>query len=121
MIKYAAVAFALAVLCGTGVGGGGLFILYLTELCAMPTSRAQAVNLVFFIAASGAALFVRLRHQRLNVGRIAVIFAVCAFWTLVGGAIRHALPERAVRVTIGVLLTLSGVGLLVGSKKTSDE
>lgn len=121
MIKYAACAFALAVLCGTGVGGGGLFILYLTELCAMETSRAQAVNLVFFICASSAALFVRRKHKRPNYRKILTVCVICVIGALVGGAIRTRLPERVVRVTIGVFLTLSGVKTLFTSKKSPEK
>ena len=53
---YSLAAFAVSVLAGTGVGGGGLFILYLVSVLGTPQTDAQAVNLVFFISAAIAAL-----------------------------------------------------------------
>ena len=45
------VAFALAVLAGLGVGSGGLYILFLTEILSLPHGQATLGNLLFFVAA----------------------------------------------------------------------
>ena len=84
MLIYSLAAFAVSVLAGTGVGGGGLFVIYLTMICGMAQAKAQAVNLVFFISAALAALPYHLTHRKMNTRLIlfCTVFAIAG--TLIG-------------------------------------
>ena len=111
-------AFTIATLAGTGVGGGGLFVIYLTLVTKMAQSPAQAVNLVFFISASVAALFYHLRHRKLNLKVILLCTAFGIIGTLLGGVLRRSLDEAAVRSAFGVMLIITGsYSLIKGVKK----
>ena len=111
-------AFTIATLAGTGVGGGGLFVIYLTLVTKMAQSPAQAVNLVFFISASVAALFYHLRHRKLNLKLILLCTFFGIIGTLLGGVLRQSLNESTVRSAFGVMLLITGsYSLLKGLKK----
>jgi len=117
MLIYSLAAFAVSVLAGTGVGGGGLFVIYLTMICGMAQAKAQAVNLVFFISAALAALPYHLTHRKMNTRLIlfCTVFAIAG--TLIGGILRNMLPERALQVSFGVMLVITGTRTLFKKRK----
>ena len=45
-------AFLLSALSGMGVGGGGLFVIYLAFATDMPQLSAQGANLLFFLCSA---------------------------------------------------------------------
>ena len=57
------IALILAALSGMGVGGGGLFALYLKLFTDYPQIKVQALNLLFFMCACVAALCVHLQRE----------------------------------------------------------
>ncbi len=107
-IVHSLAAFAAAVLAGTGVGGGGLFVIYLTAICGMEQLPSQARNLIFFICASLAALPYHLRHRRLRWREILFFAVLGTVGTLAGGALRKAIPPHLMRPVFGVFLTVTG-------------
>ena len=70
------IAFLIASLMGLGVGGGGLYALYLTLWQKTPQLQAQGQNLAFFIVCATTSLLFHLRKRRLNFPLIALICAV---------------------------------------------
>lgn len=59
-------AAAAGALTGAGVGGGSLLLLYLTMARQMPQLEAQGVNLFYFLAASGPALYFHLKNRQVQ-------------------------------------------------------
>ncbi len=120
MLEYAVASFAVALLAGTGVGGGGLFILYLAEFCSYGQLKAQAINLVFFIFAAAGSLLLRARHRAPDTSQLTecIIFAVGG--TLIGTVIRTHLPEDMLRTAFGIFMCLAGLRALL-KKSGSPE
>lgn len=118
MVAYALAALIISVLAGTGVGGGGLFILYLVSVYGTAQTNAQAINLVFFICAAAASLPYHGRHRKLHVKRILFCIAFAAAGTILGGAVRQRLPESAMRSIFGALLIITGVRTLFAKGKS---
>lgn len=112
MIFYAIAAFAVSVLAGTGVGGGGLFVIYLTAICGTAQTKAQAINLVFFICAALAALPYHFTHRKMKLRLILFCTVFAVIGTLVGGALRQATSERTLQVIFGVMLVITGARTL---------
>ena len=101
-------AFTIATLAGTGVGGGGLFVIYLTLIAGVGQSPAQAINLVFFISAAAAALPYHLRTRKLNLKIIFLCVPLGILGTFLGGILRESLDESMVRSVFGIMLILTG-------------
>lgn len=109
-------AFVTAILAGTGIGGGGLFVIYLTAVRHLPQSDAQALNLVFFIAAGVAALPYHVKSRHLNFRFIIPCIILGCIGTLLGGELRRSFPEETVRVFFGFLLIFVGFRSLFSKK-----
>lgn len=121
MLGYALTAIAVAILAGTGVGGGGLFVLYLAAICSYPQPKAQAVNLVFFIFAAAASLIYHLRHRRISPSAIAFCTLFAVGGTLIGTAIRNLLPENVLRIVFGIFLVAVGTRTLFAKEKSPEN
>ena len=113
-------AFTIATLAGTGVGGGGLFVIYLTLISGIGQSHAQAINLVFFIAASAAALPYHLKRRRLNLKIILLCTPLGILGTFLGGILRESLDESLVRSAFGIMLILTGSYSLLKRGRTGS-
>lgn len=104
----ALVAFAAAVLCGLGVGSGGLYLLYLTEALGMAQYAAQGMNLVFFSAATLASSLLNLRRGWLPAPRLLLLLLFGTLGTVVGALLTLIVPPRLARVAFGLLMVAAG-------------
>ena len=107
------VGFAVAVLSGLGIGGGGLLVIYLVLANGMEQLPSQAANLIFFLFSSTAAMLVHLTKRQLN-WQLIVFFTVFGIGgALIGSALAGSVPPDTVRTAFGWLLLTSGVLTLV--------
>ena len=63
MIFDVVISFVLAALSGLGVGGGGLFVIFLALFTDTPQLVAQGMNLLFFVFSASSSLIIRLTHN----------------------------------------------------------
>lgn len=120
MIADLLVAFAVAVLAGMGVGGGGLLVLYLTLFGHVSQLEAQGINLVFFLAASLGALVLHGKRRRLCLRRVLILSVSGAMTALLGGYLATLVSRVILRKLFGGLLVLSG-GVSLFSKDRHQE
>ena len=110
--------FAVALLSGLGIGSAGLPVLYLTLVQKLPQLTSQALNLIFFLFSSGAALLVHLLRTPLLVGAILLMLPAGIVGSLLGTAIAEWMPQELLRTLFGVFLIITGsVGLFKKGKK----
>ncbi len=124
MAIYMAVAFVIAVLSGLGVGGGGLFTVYLSVFTDTPQLSAQGLNLLFFLFSSGASVVVQLFKRRIAFGAVGIMVAGGIVGALVGTFTANILPEGILRKIFGVILVAGGIVSLKGGtydKKSSTD
>lgn len=98
-----------AALCGMGVGGGGLLVVYMTLARSIPQIKAQGINLVFFIAAAAAALFVHIKKRRIAVLPIVIASLGALVGTYFGSMCAQALSGELLRKLFGGFLLLAGI------------
>ena len=121
-----AVLFAVSCGCGVlsawGIGGGTLLLLALTLFLGVDAPSARTVNLLFFLPAGVGALWFHIRGRLLE--RRVLIFAVpaaCAA-ALLGALLAHILNPALIRRPFGLLLLLSGIGMLrKGSRRGTEH
>ncbi len=112
-------AFLIGALTGTGVGGGGLFVLYLTFLRGVEQIRAQRLNLILFVAVSAAAVPYHLARRKVDARVILILVAFAVPGTFAGAAIRSAVPSETVRAVFGIAMLLTGAYVLI--RKDPDK
>ena len=101
-------AFFLAVLAGMGVGSAGLFVLFLTWWEKLPQITAQALNLLFFLCASGAALLVQLFQKPPTLRLLLFLLPAGVLGAWLGAWLAGFLPQQLLRRIFGIFLILSG-------------
>lgn len=101
-------AFAVALLCGLGVGGGGLFIVYLTLAAGYGQINAQGINLVFFISAAAASLILHIKKRNLNL-RFLLFLSLCGSVGAVAGSLCTLIADpEFIRKIFGAGLVAAG-------------
>ena len=101
-------AFAVAVLCGLG-GGGGIFVLYLTAVVGMAQVTAQGVNLIFFLSSAVGAFAVNRKNKLIDLKPFAVISLSGIPLSILGALAASAVGNELLSKSYGGLLVLSGV------------
>ena len=109
-----AAAFITALLAGTGIGGGGLYVIYLTAVKSMEQSDAQAINLIFFMAAAVCALPFHAKKYNLVFKSIAPCAVLGCIGTIFGGFLRKSIDADTLQMLFGILLIGVGISTLIG-------
>lgn len=103
------VSLVASALAGTGVGGGGLLVIYLTLARGAEQLAAQSINLSFFV--SGAAAAVPIHIKKRNIDSLAVIFigAFGIVGAFLGLTIAKSISPSLLRKFFGVFLVICGM------------
>ncbi len=108
----------IALLSGMGVGGGGLFALYLKYFSELSQIEIQTVNLIFFLAASATALLLHLLRQKIYFAAIAIMLPLGVIGTLLGSSLALRLDGNILGKLFGVILAALGLfGIIKNLKK----
>jgi len=107
--------FLLAAVAGTGVGGGGLFLVYLTGPMGFPQAAAQAVNLFYFLAAAIPSTLTRLRSLPWRLAALCIAGGIPGVY--LGSLVRDLLSEALLGKIFGILLILSGAAVFFTREK----
>ena len=111
------VAFFISVLSGLGVGGGGLFVIYLVLFTSTPQLTVQGINLVFFLFSASASLTVHLMKRKIFFGAVALMSLFGIFGALAGAYLSNFIEESLLRKAFGVMLIFSGLISLFKTRK----
>lgn len=109
------VLFILAVLAGTGIGGGGLPVVYLSLICGYSQNDSQALNLFFFIICALSSTVFRYKTEGTeNIKKSLICSALAIPGVYLGSLIRQSVSEKELRVFFGSVLAITGLFILFG-------
>ena len=109
MMIQAIISFVLAALSGMGVGGGGLFVIYLSLLTDTPQLAAQGLNLLFFLFSSGSSVLIHLQRRQLYPVVIGIMAAFGILGALLGSGLSGFVDQGILRKIFGTMLVFSGI------------
>lgn len=113
------VALILAALSGMGVGGGGLFALYLKLFTDYPQIKIQALNLLFFLFACSAALCVHLMSRKIYFIPVVIMIGAGSIGSILGSALALRVDGAALSKIFGVILIISSVYSFLKTRRSS--
>lgn len=111
----------LAVLSGMGLGGGGLFVIYLKLFVGGEQLEMQAINLLFFIFAAGASLCFHLLRRKIYVSAIVLAAVSGIVGSLCGSFVAGRIRGASLGTIFGLMLIVAGVYSFFGGKKKRGE
>ncbi|MBQ8141520.1 MAG: sulfite exporter TauE/SafE family protein [Clostridia bacterium] len=109
MIFTVIASFVIAVLSGMGVGGGGLFVVFLAMFTETPQLAAQGINLLFFLFSSGSAVCVHLSKRKIFGTAVLIMASFGIIGALAGTALSSIIKQTLLRKIFGVMLVISGI------------
>ncbi|MBQ7383400.1 MAG: sulfite exporter TauE/SafE family protein [Clostridia bacterium] len=101
--------FLIAVLSGMGVGGGGLFVVFLALFTDTPQITAQGINLLFFIFSSGSAVCIHLSKRQILGTAVLTMAAFGVAGAILGSLLSSVINEAILRKLFGIMLVISGI------------
>ena len=108
----------IAVFSGMGVGGGGLFAVYLSVFTDVPQLAVQGYNLLFFLFSSGASVTVQLFRSRIRFFAVMIMIVAGIVGALAGTALTGVFSSEWLRRIFGIMLISGGI---VSLKKYSKN
>jgi len=114
-------AFAVAAMSGMGIGGGGLLVIYLTLARSVEQVEAQGINLLFFLFASSASLFVHFKKRKFYFPVITVAAVIGIAGAAAGSVTANVIDPSVIQKLFGGFLTVSGLITFFKKSKSSHE
>lgn len=106
-----------AVLTGLGVGSGGLYILYLTEIMKIPQKEAQGLNLFFFFTCILSASIFNLFKNRIVKKTLFPLLFFGILSSLFTSFLVQKFEGEVLKKLFGIfLIFLGALGLFSGKK-----
>ena len=121
MILNVIVSFLVALLMGMGVGGGGLFVIFLTMCLNYGQIYAQGTNLVFFIIAISSSIFVHLQKRKLYFKQILVMAIIGSIGSVIFSRMVNYVNPEIPKKMLGGLLIIGGAISLYGNLFKKDK
>ncbi len=103
------IAFLAAALSGMGIGGGGIYILYLTLILNMQSAQARGINLAFFIVAALSSLAIHLKKRKICIPLVLITALGGITGALLGAHLSHIMNETLLQKAFGGFLVFCGL------------
>lgn len=103
-----------------GIGGGSVFLLYLTAFAGLDQMKAQGINLVFFIPIAVIALVIHCRNHlvRWRTALLCLLAGIPAVF--LGYAAANYMGSALLRKAFAIFLLLLGIKEIFGGKKKPE-
>ena len=102
------VAFIVSVLSGMGVGGGGLFVIYLALFTDVPQLQIQGINLAFFLFSSLSSITIHLRKRRIFTSSVLSMATTGIVGAILGSLLSARIEQSILRKMFGIMLLFTG-------------
>ena len=103
------IVFLISTLMGMGVGGGGLFVIYLTLCLNFPQLISQGTNLFLFIIAGAFSLFIHIKRRKIKLKQVLIMVTLGCLGAILSSSLVNSLDPKYARYSLGALLIVSGL------------
>lgn len=116
-----AVAALAAALTGMGVGGGGIFGLWLSVTTNTLQQSVQGINLWFYLSAASASLTVHLKKRSINIEKTMYIAFCGTAGSLAGALLASHTEGKALRLCYALIMAAAGCITLYRAVKSKKH
>ena len=120
MIFTAVISFIIATLSGMGVGGGGLFVVFLALFSDLPQITIQGINLLFFLFSSGSSICVHLTKRKIFGTAVLIMAGFGIIGSVCGTLLATVVEQSILRKIFGLMLVVSGILSLRQSSASTE-
>ncbi|MBR3162515.1 MAG: sulfite exporter TauE/SafE family protein [Clostridia bacterium] len=103
---YILIGLISGIFSGIGMGGGTILLLILTTILGMEQHVAQAVNLIFFIPTSIAAIIMNIKNKSVDLKLIGIVASFGIIGAIIGS-------KLVVKTDVSYLKKIFGAFLIV--------
>ena len=121
LLLNSAIIFLLSIPLGLGIGGGGLFLIYLVDAVGVSRDTAVYLNLIFFLSALLAAAVGHLRAGRLSPSALLTILLYGMPGAFLGRWVASLFSPTLLHFLLGIFLLASGFFTLLSLKKLKNK
>ena len=115
MILNFIASFLISALMGMGIGGGGLFVIYLTLCLNFAQIVAQGTNLVFFIISALFSLIIHLRKRKIRFLQVGALILFGSIGSIIFSRLANSIDPKIPRIALGILLISSGIYTIISN------
>ena len=109
------ISFFIALLMGMGVGGGGLFVIYLTLCLGYEQALGQGTNLLFFLIAGASSLIFHLKRRKIVPWQVTIMIIFGCLGSIIFARLLNFTDTGYAKIALGTLLFVSGAVTLYKS------
>jgi uncharacterized membrane protein YfcA len=118
MILYILIGFFSGIISGMGIGGGTILIPALTFFSGMAQTKAQCINLLFFIPTASVSLIFHIKNKSIEKKGLLSLILVGVVFALIGSFAMTFLQGDVLRKLFGGLLFIIGVSEIFKKSNT---
>ena len=100
--------FLISTLMGIGVGGGGLYVIYLAEIVKMDLTVSRGTNLLFFIISGLASLLIHLKKRKFYPIQLIVMIIFGVLGSYIFSHLSNMVDPEIPKKVLGSVLILGG-------------
>lgn len=108
-MKELLIGIVAGIITGTGMGGGTVLIILLTLLLGIEQTKAQLINLIFFIPTSIAAIIINLKEKRIDKIIAKYVVTLGIIGALIGAYIANKIEVKLLKKMFGIFLFLMAI------------
>lgn len=98
-----------AIIASMGLGGGGVYIMYLTLVKNTPQINAQGLNLLFFIPCAAVSLIIYIKNKMIKPKAAIPMALGGGVGAVIGNFLLPGIPQSTLKIIFSVFLIIMGV------------
>lgn len=108
---------ASGILGAMGFGGGGILIIYLTQIRKYEQKKSQGMNLIFFIPSAVTALFIHFKNHLIKIRKILPFLLSALPGVALGLYLTTIISGSFLSKIFGIILIIMGLRELFSKQK----
>lgn len=106
----------IGIISGFGVGGGSLFMVYLTTFVGYEHLVAGGINLVFFVCSATPALISHIKNRLINIKAMIYCSISGIIFCILGALLANSIDTEILKKCFGIFLIILGLNMLLAKK-----